>query len=499
MEASKVSIEVLERSISEANQELFASIIDDISVHERCDETTPILLRDVLELRMDVKFILVDLQTSMQICFASSKAYEKRYHLKNLYAGMLEGYKLLYGFGKMRKHTIWARIKEDLLTTAQKNKVRSDLFDAFIRLYENITEQLRAIESTRSDQDNRNLTFHYDDDLLLVYRLTLKTDSEEKAAQKYIEYMKVLSSMLEFSYLVERTEALTGVVLPSNTGNNDEIFLLLLQKIADTFRKHPLLPTVLSSAVDQGAKQLDSFADYKIGVNNIDEYINRSIVSMASIPEIGIMKQLLDIQMLLTFMMADISTILLGFIGADCKVEHPLLLRRLTISRVSALSHLVGYKDGDSNSMWRRITDVIPSDNQKLLNEAYEITQELKTMRKSGDCDARALYIHLIDNNTFNSNIPAIVKNLSDISIISEIGLSQKMVTLYGKISRFLAKLMSALSELAKKSRIESTMQIKKQMDEIRVLASHPKCPNELRESLRQQMDKLERIVELDN
>ena len=108
-------------------------------------------------------------------------------------------------------------------------------------------------------------------------------------------------------------------------------------------------------------------------------------------------------------------------------------------------------------------------------------------------------YHHLINNNTFNSNIPAIVKNLSDISIISEIGLSQIMVTLYGKICRFLAKLMSALSELAKKSRIDSTMQIKKQMDEIRVLASHPKCPNELRESLRQQMDKLERIVELDN
>ena len=41
---------------------------------------------------MDVKFILVDLQTIIRACFMTEKAYEKRYHLKNLYAGMLEGY-----------------------------------------------------------------------------------------------------------------------------------------------------------------------------------------------------------------------------------------------------------------------------------------------------------------------------------------------------------------------------------------------------------------------
>ena len=87
MDANKESIERLIHVAAATSQELYASILDDVSTRDLCDSNTPILLRDVLELRMGIKFILVDLQTTLRACFSTEKAYEKRYHLKNLYAG----------------------------------------------------------------------------------------------------------------------------------------------------------------------------------------------------------------------------------------------------------------------------------------------------------------------------------------------------------------------------------------------------------------------------
>ena len=499
MDANKESIERLIHVAAATSQELYASILDDVSTRDLCDSNTPILLRDVLELRMGIKFILVDLQTTLRACFSTEKAYEKRYHLKNLYAGMLEGYKLLYGFGKMRKHTIWARIGEDLLAEMPTNGMQPKVLEALRIQYNSITQQMLRIESTKTDNDDRNLTYHYDDDLLLVYRLTLKTDSEEKASLKYMDYIKVLGAMLELGNQIEAVEAFAGKLLPIGKGHFDEIALAFVQKVADTFGKHQQLPVVLSAAVDQGAKQLDSFADYKRGVITIEEYINKSLSVKSIIPEFGIMKDLLDVQMLVSFMMADMATILRSYIGAGSKVEYPLFLRRLTVSRVSSLAHLIGYQKEGSDSMWSSIMAVVPSDNQSLLNEAETIKLELKGMRKPEDCDTRAIYVHLIDNHKYNSNIPAIVKNLAEISILSEIRASQEMVSLCGRISRFLVQLMGALSESARKMRIENNKRLKLQLDKIRALTSHPNCPLVFRDSMRKQMDELERLFEIDN
>ena len=84
------------KSSKMANQALYFSILDDAAARSNCADDLPALLADVPELRMDIKFILVDLQTLMISSYKADRFYEKRYHLKNLYAGMLEGYKLLY-------------------------------------------------------------------------------------------------------------------------------------------------------------------------------------------------------------------------------------------------------------------------------------------------------------------------------------------------------------------------------------------------------------------
>lgn len=491
MKASQDTLENLIRQASAFNQELYFSILEDSSSLVKCDDTVPALLKDVPELRMDVKFIMVDLQTIICACFSTDRFYEKRYHLKNLYAGMLEGYKLLYGFGNMRKCTIWYRIGEDLQHASES----SHLFDDLKCRYDKITENLLSIEATKTDQDDRNLTYHYDDDLLLVYRLTLKTDSEEKACLKFLDYLKVLGSMLTLINEIEIKYAFLNYSLPDSEVKHDDLALMIIQNVSKTLGQHPQMPSVLLVAVDKGASQIDSFAKMKKDAVSLQEFIGKTVKIKCTLPEIEIVKGLLDVEMLVSFMIADASTILRSFIGAGSKAECPLALRRLTISRVSTLNHLIGYRKDDSDSMWGRIMSIIPEGNTSLMDEAHTIEQELKSIRKKGDLDTRALYVHLIENKKWKSNIPSIVKALESPTILTELQASQDIIKVCGEISKFLPKLMNVLSAEAHRSRIESDRKLKKKINEISQLADHPNCPDLLRDSMRQQLDVVEKML----
>lgn len=478
-----------------ATQELFTTILENASVIEACGDSVPSLLRYVPELRMDVKFILVDLQTIVRACFVTEKAYEKRYHLKNLYAGMLEGYKLLFGFGNMRRRTIWARIGEELQRLNQDNSDIASAFEPLKLKYDEISQQLLAIEATNTDRDDRNLTYHYDDDLLLVYRLTLRIDSEEKASLKYIVFVKILGAMLQFGNQIELTEAVLGHTLPQGNAHHDDFALNVVKIVAETLGKHPQLPDVLSEAVDKGASQLDSFAKYKKNVVTFEERVGEIINNEIEIPEFDVIKALLDIHMLVSFMMADMAAILCGFVGAGSKAEYPLILRRMTISRVSTLSHLIGYGNDEADSMWSGIFPVIPKDSYGLQEEAEKIELVLKGIRKPDDCDRRALYVHLIANKTYDSNVSAIVHKMEDVTLLSELQDSQEIIKICGRISQFLAKLMTVLSENARKSRIKSEQKLKKQMNDIRKMADRPNVPKVLRDTIRKHLDEIEPLM----
>lgn len=495
MEASKESIANLIQNTATNSKALYASIAKEIAVAKACTEATPALLRDVPELRMDVAFILVDLQTCIRAGLNTDKGYEKRYHLKNLYAGILEGYKLLYGFGKMRRKTIWNKVGEHIEEAITAYPAQKQLFEPLKQNYDAITEQLIIIETTITSKDDRNLTYHYDDDLLLVYRLTLKTNSEDDAIKKYLPFRDAITAMLGLTLQIELAEGLMGNTLPQVDGKSDDISLIIVRKVSEVFGSNPGLPGVLSMAVDKGAAFIDSFAGYKEKVLRTKDVLGSMLKVKTALPEFDMIKELLDVQLLVYFMMTDASCIMRAFIKSGSEAECPLFLRRLLISRVSTLTHLIGYGKDEEKSMWKRIMDVIPASNKDLKAEALLIKDELSQMRQPKDGDTRALFVHLINNHSFKSNIPDMVDALENLTILSEIGAAQGIISVCGKISKFMPKVMGALAEQSKKARIESNKRYKKQMDEFRALTYHPNCPKVLGDSMRQQMDEIENLL----
>ena len=72
--------------------------------------------------------------------------------------------------------------------------------------------------------------------------------------------------------------------------------------------------------------------------------------------------------------------------NAGSDIEYPLIFRRLLVSKVSTLGHLVGYNDAEiCNALWTFIQKVTPADAEKLKTEASEIRIELESLLKQED------------------------------------------------------------------------------------------------------------------
>lgn len=84
---------------------------------------------------------------------------------------------------------------------------------------------------------------------------------------------------------------------------------------------------------------------------------------------------------------------------------------------------------------------------------------------------------------------------MEDLTILSELQDSQDIIKVCGWISQFVAKLMTALSENARKSRIKSEQKLKKQMSDIRKMADRPNVPKVLRDTIRKHLDEIEPLM----
>ena len=62
---------------------------------------------------------------------------------------------------------------------------------------------------------------------------------------------------------------------------------------------------------------------------------------------------LLNVSILVFVFFADLASVMNAFMRADGEVESPLYFRRIAITKVAVLSHLVGYDEKEKNvSLW---------------------------------------------------------------------------------------------------------------------------------------------------
>ena len=441
MDASKETLEKLINNASLAVRDLYSLAKQDIAILSACDDSLPPILKLVPELRKDIEFILADMYSSYRAVINAQTPIEKRLNLKNFRADMHESFKLLYGFGSMRQHTTWAKIGTEIriLSDSEKN----DNYRELQELYDTITTSILTIESSDEEKDNRELTYHYDDDLLKVYQNILDTNDEEKFSQRFISIMSTLQVVLRFLHQIEFLEGIKGYQLPKvETVDISLLFVqrMLANKLNGNSRLREALDYILknSSRIDDAARLengMCAFKEFALSQN-----------PLADIPEADNMINLANTQLLLQIMLVDIATIVNAYVHSGSDPEYALTLRRLTITRVSTLSHLYGYSDTEkSKSLWTLICNMIPGACTPLISESEKINSALEGLIDNVDKKNRTLYAHFIDKR--KSNVSEIISGIENFNLFAELKKADSLLRVTKWVQNFLRDLIDKLAK----------------------------------------------------
>ena len=244
-------------------------------------------------------------------------------------------------------------------------------------------------------------------------------------------------------------------------------------------------------SVDWAAKEKDKLGRLEdwLGQNASNQYKPKTIKDM---------KDLMNVFLLIEMSFADMSCVIKAFMNAGSDIEYPLTFRRLLVSKVSTLGHLVGYNDTEKgNALWSFIQKAVPADAEKLKTEAAEIRTELESLLNQEDVKRRALYVHYLDRDTNESNVLRILESIEGIDLLIEMNAYPAFIKIIGRIRKFLKKLMAEFAIRVDKTTKASNIKMRVQIQRLRQLLNNPKCPADLRISFNKTLDQIENMFKL--
>ena len=391
MQASKESIEKLIENASLTVCDVYKALKRDIKLLHACKGTVSPLLELVPEMRMNVLFILIDLETETRALFSAKSAIEKRLHLINIQADMQECYKLLYGFGNGKKYTTWSKIGNQLRTLTKESA--DELYSSLLVLFDTVSSNFETTGAYFQNKEKRDLAYHYDDDLLKVYQNLLEANDEEEALKHLILMHNSTHNVLQFCDYIEVVELLKGNKLPSVEEQNGT-FLANQKLFAEQLRAHEEFQKTINRILNS-ATQIDAEARKKQGMARIKEFAKEKQIDFPEADNMDIMANTL---LLLRIMLVDIASTVNAYIHSGSEPEYAFNRRRLTITRFSTLEKLFGYvEDYRDSRLWAYIVKMIPQEDERLKMEAVSIEESLKTRIDAEDKEARVLFVHPLD------------------------------------------------------------------------------------------------------
>ena len=471
--ASKETLNGLMVNTSNVIRDMYGCLQVDILTLEQLEtqNAKPICIL-CQQLIIAVNYSLMDIGVSVRASIGSEKAYEKRFHLKNLKASISESYKLIFNYDKAKKKSIWSKIGVEL---NDYNHVIEDL-------YKRITAALVVFADNYVNQELRNLTLHYDDDMMRVYEATIGINNEDAEMKVLCEYMDILQSMRFFITLIEANEEIAfmpeKVTINQRAGINS-IFEQLINKEGK-------LMEVVKMAIDETGRNIDSFAQMDKRFRRLQSFIEQQAPICVTFNELDNLKILLNAQMLLQFMIGDLAAIAKAYLQSKSEEEHKMNLRRFVVIQTSTLVHLYGYNDAEQDkSIWKLLISFLPQSDSSLIEECSKTETQLKKLvTDSVDKKERALYVHLVNNGNSKFGVPDTLKAIDAINPVREIVEVNVLLAIMKQVRDWLNHIMEVLSKEARESRLESERKIEGMFDDMIYKIANSNLPDEQKKQL---------------
>lgn len=457
--ASKNTIDNLITNSSMVIDELYKSLKGELVVRSLMDNSTPSLYILTQDLQNGIKFMLMDIGVACKAELSVENVYEKRFHIKNIYASISEGYKLLFNFGKSRKESLWKKLMEKL----QENS-NPDLIAEGLEI-----ENRLVIFETNIDKELRDFTYHYDKQMFEVYQKTVEIDSEEKVMQVVCIFFEILQDIILFTEKIDAyCFALTNIEKASPT---DPIKLNINtqhKNVNNLIDSYGQLKDFFDKFFPESIRSIDLSAKYINSSKHIEEYILTKTPIIGEIKEIGHLQTLFNLQMLLKFMILDIASVLQAYIKSSSDIESALNLRRVCIIKVSTMVHLYGYNENENRqAIWEKIKDLIPSNYSLLQKESDSITELLrKIVSNSNDKDLRTYFVHLYDNSNKRTNVANVIQKIEEINPIIQVVEIMMLIEVYKQLINFTTKLMDTIYSITHDRAIKSNKEMNDKIDQ---------------------------------
>lgn len=403
---------------------------------------------------MGVDFVYINVCISTLAALKADNEHAKRYHWKNVVAGISEGIKYIYTFKENENKTLIR-----YLTTI--------LNDPGIMIPEITDDKFTA---NWDGKDMRDIALHYDKSTEKLIKETVDITDEEPYASllsDYLQIMNILHSICIYGFIQS--------LINCNLSFNDILQNETSRYVGyDKHKKaiHALLKedkfkiAIEENLEEYGKRFLDSCSVFE-KLHKVYELLGCEGEFKLSNNHFGKLYKLHNLYSLVLYSMLDLLSITDSYLSSKTELEAALNMRYFLIVKTSVLTHIVGYTEKEASiSLWNEIKGFIPESDSQLHDMAATMDSYLRESVKDQNIKRkRAKLLHL----SFSKNKPGDVKEILSVLDIfdplSEFYKVLDLIKLLVKVIKFLDRLIVSMDK-------EVTIENQKHLDKIRSMSS---------------------------
>lgn len=293
---------------------------------------------------MGIDFVYINVCISALAALKTDNVHAKRYHWKNVVAGISEGIKYIYSFKEGEKKTLIGYLTTILNDSGMVTPEISDSLSVLQDL----------LEKFRADWDGkvmRDIALHYDKSAEKLIRETMAITDEEPYASllsSYLLIMNILHAICTIGYLqslIGNNQGLSDVNL-DETGllGNDGRNMHAIQALLEGKKFKASTEKYLN---EYGKRFLDSIALFE-KIQKGYEFLGIKKGEKSSNGQLDRFYQLNNLYSLVMYSMLDLLSITDSYLSSDTEFEAALNMRYFLIVKTSVLTQIVGYTEKEA-------------------------------------------------------------------------------------------------------------------------------------------------------